>query len=629
MLRNLYMACSHIATIVLSVILLAGCSTTPVGVKPVAMDSGYEQIDRCALNSDTYSSSTAAVLYRHDLLTLYEDMPNACLLQLHNLACEDQRDDAPFALAELCFLLGKEGHEDQVDGHELKAKNYFAASAAYAYVFLARLQRHDTTAAFDRRFRIACDLYNRSLGYLIAQHQGPATVAREQLWLPVGSIRLKIGFTDLPQPLSDYINVLAADRFQVKGLSVRNRIAGLGSPLVLVSKRKSESGAVPVGFSATVFLRIHGELADFTKGTLTSELEVYSPTSPNVLSVDDRTIPLERDITTSIAYTLNDPIYWKIDLALFRFGKSDFTPGIYQPHPSKPGQIPVVWVHGTMSSPVWWAEMWNTLMADSVLREHYQHWFYLYDSGKPVVQSFLHLRKSIDDYVKQRDPEGKDPALRQIVVIGHSQGGLLTKATAVKTESDQLIKAVTGKTLNELELSPEEEKLLRSYTDFRPLPEVKRVVFLATPHRGSFLANGITRRVVKWFISLPRHSVQATAELMRIIPRKSKVAIAATSLDSMSPKNPGLLALAEIPVSPPIKAHSIIAIKGDDLPPEGDDGVVEYKSAHIAGVESELVVRSSHSCQSKPKTIEEVRRILLEHLKAWDNAKEIKNADKH
>jgi hypothetical protein len=41
---------------------------------------------------------------------------------------------------------------------------------------------------------------------------------------------------------------------------------------------------------------------------------------------------------------------------------------------------------------------------------------------------------------------------------------------------------------------------------------------------------------------------------------------------------------------------------------------VEYKSAHIDGVESEFIVRSGHSCQGHPFAIEEVRRILLEHL---------------
>ena len=63
-----------------------------------------------------------------------------------------------------------------------------------------------------------------------------------------------------------------------------------------------------------------------------------------------------------------------------------------------------------------------------------------------------------------------------------------------------------------------------------------------------------------------------------------------------------------------IKAHSIIAIDGDEQPPDGDDGVVTYRSAHLKGVESECVVRSDHSTQLQPEAIEEVRRILLEHL---------------
>lgn len=596
-------------------LMIGGCST-PVGVTSLGTSSGYQQIDLSALNSEDYSSYTASILHRYDLERFYAKKPTACLIQLHELACADDRDDVLFALAELSFLQGKDGRKATVDGHELVAKNYFTASAIYAYLFLGRLEKADPKAAFDRRFRLACDLYNRSLGYIIAQRKGPVAEMAPLIWLPVGSIRLQPGVTDLPKPLSEYVEVSSADHYKVNGLSVRNRMAGMGAPLVLISKRKSESGILSVGFAATVFMRIHGELADFKRGTLFSEVDVYSSSSSkHSVEVNGREIPLEQDITTPIAYNLSNPIYWQIEKALFRFGKSAFEPGIYQPQPSSPGKIPVLWVHGTMSSPVWWAEMWNTLMGDPVLRENYQHWFYLYDSGKPIVLSFAHLRKSIDEFVKKRDPEGKDPALQQMVVIGHSQGGLLTKATAVET-GDALIRTVTGKTLAELKLSPEDEKRIREYTMFTPMPQVKRVVFISTPHRGSFLASNFARQVVKWFISLPQQTMKTTAEVMQIIPKKSQVTIAATSLDSMSPENPGLLALAEIPVSPTIKAHSIIAIDGDEVPPEGDDGVVKYSSAHVTGVESELVVRSYHSCQDKPKTIEEVRRILLEHLKA-------------
>ena len=82
----------------------------------------------------------------------------------------------------------------------------------------------------------------------------------------------------------------------------------------------------------------------------------------------------------------------------------------------------------------------------------------------------------------------------------------------------------------------------------------------------------------------------------------------------MTPTNPALKALAAIPVAPSVAAHSIIAVEGNGPVETGDDGVVSYQSAHISEAQSELVVRSDHSVQSNPHTVDEVRRILLLHL---------------
>jgi hypothetical protein len=87
-----------------------------------------------------------------------------------------------------------------------------------------------------------------------------------------------------------------------------------------------------------------------------------------------------------------------------------------------------------------------------------------------------------------------------------------------------------------------------------------------------------------------------------------------TSADSMSPDNPTILALAEIPLAPGVQGHSIIAVRGVGDPKLDNDGVVEYTSAHLAGMESELIVRSGHSSQLNPLAIDEVRRILVEHF---------------
>jgi hypothetical protein len=63
-----------------------------------------------------------------------------------------------------------------------------------------------------------------------------------------------------------------------------------------------------------------------------------------------------------------------------------------------------------------------------------------------------------------------------------------------------------------------------------------------------------------------------------------------------------------------VPAHSIIAVAGDGPVEDGGDGVVKYRSAHVDGVASEMVVRSGHSTQSEPATVQEMNRILRLHV---------------
>jgi len=172
------------------------------------------------------------------------------------------------------------------------------------------------------------------------------------------------------------------------------------------------------------------------------------------------------------------------------------------------------------------------------------------------------------------------------------------------------------------------KSLLRKWMFFEPLPFVKRVVYIATPFRGSFRAQGWVRRIIQRIVSLPLSILSLPVDIAKKDPNivsellgQTKLPFEfrnkmPTSIDSMSPQNPVLQTLAKMPVASGVKAHSIIAIDGDEEPPNGDDGVVEYKSAQQDEVESEYIVRSFHSCQGHPLTIEEVRRILLEHLES-------------
>jgi hypothetical protein len=205
-----------------------------------------------------------------------------------------------------------------------------------------------------------------------------------------------------------------------------------------------------------------------------------------------------------------------------------------------------------------------------------------------------------------------------MVIIGHSQGGLLTKLTAV-APGDRFWKAISDKNIDDMEAADDVKAMVRRMAFFEPLPFVKRVVFISTPHRGSFLTTNWVRNLVRTLVSLPIDIVTLNPQLFTKftdqlnLPHYMRNRIP-SSVDGMSPDNPVLQALVTLPLAPGVTGHSIVAVLPGMEIKTGNDGVVEYKSAHIDGVESEFIVRTGHSCQGHPFTIEEVRRILHEHI---------------
>ena len=155
-----------------------------------------------------------------------------------------------------------------------------------------------------------------------------------------------------------------------------------------------------------------------------------------------------------------------------------------------------------------------------------------------------------------------------MVIIGHSQGGLLTKLTATQPATGSGGRSATNPWRN-FPCTEEQRARLRRLLFLEPLPFVSRVIFISTPHRGSYLASSFARRLAGKLMSLPSATVQATRDAVSSLKGDQRRAVLGgrlpTSLDSMSPKNPGLLALADIPVAPTIKAHSIIPVQGEGI----------------------------------------------------------------
>ncbi|MDB6005500.1 MAG: hypothetical protein JWR15_2487 [Prosthecobacter sp.] len=283
-----------------------------------------------------------------------------------------------------------------------------------------------------------------------------------------------------------------------------------------------------------------------------------------------------------------------------------------------PKRIPVVFVHGLMSDPHIWLNAVNAISADPELRARYQPWYFLYPTGMGVPQTSARLRDSLQQARDYFDPDHNDPGMNQMVLVGHSMGGLLSRMQVIDP-GDKLWNAIFRRPPEQLNVSPPVRERLVSTLKFKPQAEVKRVVFIATPHHGSDLAGmNIVRRVAS-LIRLPVDTLLMTKQLLTgntdaLSPQIRDWGIFAfLSVGTLSSQHPFYQGLNAVPI--PVPYHSIIGHfgRGDLL--SSSDGAVLYKSSHLEGAQSEKVVACWHGCVERPDVVKEVMRVLKEHLR--------------
>jgi pimeloyl-ACP methyl ester carboxylesterase len=600
-------------------LLLGGCAS-PVGVTRLDEQAAHRKLNANVLSADTPSAYSTQILERAALSERYKEDPQAVIAELNAGLGKIDEPDRLFALCELSFAYAERSHDQA----------YYLASAAYAYAYLFPPDPADAPGPYDPRLRLAADLYNRDIALGLATADGTEVdLSERQLDLPFGSLDLTAdpaGFKYGGNHLTRFVSL--AD-LQVRGLRNTYRTAGIGAALSAgvepapgdsASRWIFSTAKVPV----TAFVRFEDPRRAMSGGSgrLHGTVELYDPDKTAFVQVGAYSVPLESEPSAALAYRLEGSPVWDFEIAGFRRGDFSFSGaaknngdnGLFMLHPYHPNLIPVVLVHGTASSPARWAEMANELLGDPEIASRYQIWGIVYNSGNPIALSAMRLREALTAVRKDVDPGGEDLALDQMVVIGHSQGGLLTKMTVIDS-GNRFWENISKVPFAKADLDPATRDLLARALFVKPLPFVKRVIFIATPHHGSFRAGNRIAKFANKFINLPGGLAKAAADLGRLRGENmlgTPLSIP-TALDNMDPSNPFLKTLASLPIAAGVQVNSIIAVKGTGPIEEGNDGVVAYKSAHIEGVESELVVRSGHSTQGTAETIEEVRRILYEH----------------
>jgi pimeloyl-ACP methyl ester carboxylesterase len=340
-------------------------------------------------------------------------------------------------------------------------------------------------------------------------------------------------------------------------------------------------------------------------------------------------VPLETDLTTPLAYLLDSPRFRERDIeteGLLNPAETQKDRGLFMLEPYDPNRIPVLMVHGLWSSPRTWMDMFNDLRSFPEIRERYQFWFYIYPSGQPFWISAAQLRGDLVAMRDVVDPGHRHRPMDEMVLVGHSMGGLVSRMQTIDSRND-FWKIVSDEPVNKLSGSNPERNKLVSTLFFKPNQNVKRVITIGTPHRGSRFANDYTRWLARKFIKLPTMATTTGERLARANPRLFKdtsLLTMANAIDSLAPESPIFPVMQRARYSRDVKFHNIIGVIEDPgilqrrVGP--GDGIVAYASAKMQDVESELIVNSEHTAiHMTGKAIYEVRRILLQHMQEFDS----------
>ena len=623
------------ACALLVVFLASGCSSQKFLIRrdrPANPLSSQLQIG--SYKGPQISLRTKSILRRYALEDLYTENPGTCLEAMQTQLASSTDDDLVYSVSELAYILGKRAERN---GDEAQALDMYGVAVSNAYMFLFAPAFDSIRNPYDPQFRGACDLYNGALESTLRLVNAKGQLKAGQSYeLTTGKQQYNVYTIARGQwSEKDFERFEFVSDFDVEGLPSSGLTYGLGVPLIAVRKKgdpedpREEYYPEGLSFPVTALLRVvqpgsmPGEGAEHRHHCV---LELHDPLASCDLELAGRQVPLQTDLSTSLAYFLDSPQFRetsKATLGLLNPAETAKHRGIYMLEPFDPARIPVIMVHGLWSTPITWMPMFNDLRSFKELRENYQFWFYQYPTGQPFWLSATQMREDLSRLRKELDPQDRYQALNQMVFVGHSMGGLVSRMQTIESR-DQFWEILSDEPFEKVQGESKVLADLRRAAFFKPNPQLRRVVTIGTPHRGSEYANDTTRWLGRQLIQLPQMMVMSGQQLISQNPgvfRNQDLLTSSTSIDSLSPDSPVFPAMLRAPRASWITYHNIIGM----VPTRGvfgakeatGDGVVEYGSAHMDDVASEIVVGSEHQdIHRHPKSIFEVRRILLEHLEA-------------
>ncbi|WNL44314.1 alpha/beta fold hydrolase [Dyella sp. BiH032] len=522
-----------------------------------------------------------------------------------------------------------------------EALDAYMQAGRYAYAYLFYTKRQPSERSFELRQVQVIGFYNFAVQRAMARFF--AEIPRlDPQWTHIDLAGWSVARAgtdtrwdpDAPEPSE----LIPASVLRFNGLRNVYRRDGFGSEFVAVAPPDApgQDGASagmtgrdvpwrdPDYMSMTGAILFDGTSLEDVLATRQAKVLVEDPYRVDSVKVAGRTVPLAGNFTAAYGVWLARSGFasQSIRSLLGREGGIK-TPRVLLMQPYDPDRMTVIMLHGLASSPEAWINVSNEVMGDEDLRRHYQVWEIYYPTNAPIAVNLANIRKALDATFKHFDPGGEARASKNVVLIGHSMGGVIARLL-VSSSGDRLWSLMPPRANLSAAKQARLRERLAPYLQFTPMPQVTRAVFLASPQRGTPYAQNTLARWIGNLIRLPANvlkEVASVADLLKEDGDGGKPVRIPNSIDNLSDADPFVVAAADLPVSPQVRYHTIVGVYTPPGPlADSSDGVVPYKSAHLDGAESELAVPSWHSVQETPAAILELRRILRLHVASVDAA---------
>ncbi|APA71303.1 hypothetical protein YQ44_10985 [Janthinobacterium sp. 1_2014MBL_MicDiv] len=533
-------------------------------------------------------------------------------------------DEQRLATLSELWLESALAEEKQVGRPSAELLAAWLESARYAYAYLFYTTRTPGQRAFEERQTQIRDYYNyavqKAVGNLF-RHRGEyrpdGHVIRAAGW----EIDSELSALRLPEDGTLPDELLPATSLSFSGLRNVYRRDGFGADLVAVMPKPQASKGEYVPYQETRFpvvtalIRFDGNSLQEVLATQQLMVMLVDPTRSEATRMAGQELPVAANFTAGYGLWLARSGFGVQALRTL-FGRADgiSRPQVHLMQPYDPSKRTIVMLHGLASSPEAWINVANELMGDEQLRRRYQIWQVYYPSNAPLAANNVAIRKALEATLAHFDPSAKAAAANDMVLIGHSMGGVLARLM-VSDASNTLLDAITEEYNLKGKKAEKVRAGLQPYLDFTAMPQVNRAIFIAAPHRGTSFANHKVARWIANLVTLPITMLDqlsdAAGSLAQLDTGSSEPLRIPNSIDNLSDKDPFVRLVADLPISPKVRYYSIMGNDTPELPLlESSDGVVPYASAHLDGALSEKVIPSWHSVQESPQAILEIRRIL-------------------